>query len=160
MATNATILKVDRDHACALWRNVMIFIWRGVTRPETVDEHRNFVEKHTLASRGAFSFFVVTEPQSEMPDGPTRDKLAMLLRGAGPAGCCAALVYEGAGFRGAAVRGIVGALNALARQPFPYKVFATVEAGATWVASTHSPAGESVNAADLSSIVASLRASA
>ncbi len=159
MAENATILKADKDHCCAIWRNVLIFVWREVTRPATVDEHRKYIENHVAKHRGPLSLFVITEPKSEMPDSPTREKLAGLLQAAAPVGCGAALVFEGTGFRGAAVRGVATLLNALARQPYPYKSFGTVEAGASWLAAIHVVDGKTgaISAADLIAVVANLR---
>lgn len=81
-----------------------------------------------------------------------------MLQAAAPVGCCAALVFEGTGFRAAAVRGVVTVLNTLARQAYPYKSFGTVDAGATWVASMHNDGkGGTIRAADLISVVAPLR---
>ena len=160
MAENATILKADKDHCCAIWRNVIIFVWRGVTRPEAVDEHRAYIEGHVAKRRGPLSLFVITEPQSEMPDSVTRQKLAALLQAAGPVGCGAALVYEGTGFRGAAVRGVATVLNALAKQAFPYKSFGSVEEGAAWLGAVHTDANGktgAITAADLVNAVRPLR---
>jgi hypothetical protein len=156
MGENATIIKADKDHCFAIWRNVLIFVWRGVTRRETCDDHRQYIEGHVAKGRGPLSLFVITEHQVELPDSGTREKLASVLQAAAPVGCCAALVFEGTGFRGAAVRGVASMLNALTRQPFPYKSFGTVEAGATWVASMHGKGG-SIPVAELVSAVASLR---
>jgi hypothetical protein len=158
MGENASILKADKDHCCAMWRNIMIFVWRGATKADTVDEHRRYVDNHIAKARGPLSIFVVTEPQVEIPDSATREKLAALLQAAAPVGRGAALVYEGAGFRGAAVRGIATALNALARQPYPYKSFGTVEEGANWLVPIHADAKSGpMRAADLVGVVAPLR---
>jgi hypothetical protein len=160
MAENPTIIKVDKDHCCAIWRNVLIFIWREVTRPATVDEHRKYIESHVAKHRTPLSLFVITEPKIEIPDSATREKLAALLLAAAPVGCGAALVFEGGGFRGAAVRGVSTVLNALARQPYPYRSFGTVESGATWLGSIHVVDGKAgaVSAADLIATVNTVRA--
>jgi hypothetical protein len=159
MGESATILRADKDHCCAIWRNIMIFVWRGVTRPETVDEHRKYIEGHIAKGRGPLSLFVITEAQVEIPDGATREKLAALLQAAGPVGRGAALVYEGAGFRGAAIRGVATVLNALARQAFPYKSFGSVEEAASWLTPIHADGKTgTIRPADLVSVIAPLRA--
>jgi hypothetical protein len=157
MGDNATIIKADKDHCCAIWKNILIFVWRGATKPEIVDEHRRYVENHVAKARGPLSIFVITEPQVEIPDSVTREKLAALMLAAAPVGRGAALVYEGSGFRGAAVRGIATVLNALARQPYPYKSFGTVEEGANWLVPVHSDGKAPMRAADLVAAVLPLR---
>ena len=60
-----------------------------------------------------------------MPPAASRNELAATLRGASFIKA-SAVAFEGQGFRAAAVRGVVTGLTALARQPFPHKVFAHV----------------------------------
>ena len=155
---NAAIVKADQDHCCGIWRNILIYVWRKTTRPEVVDEHRRYVENHVAKGRGPLAIVCIIEDKTEVPDGPTRDKLAGVLQAMGPLGTCGAMVYEGTGFRGAAVRSVVSVLNALARQPFPYKSFAHIEAAAPWLATIHNDGKGPVTAADLIGVVARLRA--
>jgi hypothetical protein len=44
------------------------------------------------------------------------------------------VTFEGAGFRAAAVRAVVAGISLLAKVPYPYKSFASIEDASTWVA--------------------------
>jgi hypothetical protein len=156
---NATILRADQDHCSGIWRNVLIYVWRNVTRPDAVEESRRYVEGHIAKARGPLAMVIITEAQSQMPDGPTREKLAAVLTAMAPAATCAAMVHEQTGFRGAAVRGIVTVLNTLARQPFPYKSFGDVETASSWMATIHTDGKGAIAAADLIGVVGRLRSS-
>ena len=155
---SATTIKADRDHCSGIWRNVLIYVWRGTTRPEVVDESRRYVEGHIAKARGPLAMMIITEAQSQMPDSPTREKLASVLTAMAPVATCAAMVHEQTGFRGAAVRGIVTVLNTLARQPFPYKSFGDVETASTWLATIHNDGKGPIAASDLIGVVSRLRA--
>jgi hypothetical protein len=159
MTENATLIKADQDHCAAIWRGVLVYVWRKTTRPEVVDEHRKYIENHIAKGRGPLAMVIIIEAQTEVPDGPTREKLAGLMQAAGPVGTCAAMVYEGTGFRGAAVRGVVTVLNTLARQPFPYKAFGHMDAAAAWLTTIHADGKGPITAADLVGVVGRLRAS-
>lgn len=67
--------------------------------------------------------------------GAVRDELAKVLRGVSTSVACSALVFEGGGFRAAAVRAITTTINQVARQPFPHRVFATVDEASLWMGS-------------------------
>lgn len=156
---SAAILKADRDHCAGIWRNVLIYVWRGITRGDAVDESRKYVEGHIAKARGPLGMVIITEAQVQIPDSPTREKLAGVLTAMAPVATCAAMVHEQTGFRGAAVRGIVTVLNTIARQPFPYKSFGDVETASSWLATIHNDGKGPVAASDLIGVVGRLRAS-
>lgn len=70
-----------------------------------------------------------------MPTPQARTELANFLADSGMNIHYSALVYEGSGFRAAAVRSVVTGLSMIASQAFPHKVFASTSEGAAWMAS-------------------------
>jgi hypothetical protein len=157
MTENATIIRVDEDHASGIWRSILIYVWRLVTRPEVVDEHQKYITKLVAGGPGPLAMMIVCEAKSEMPDAPTRTKLAGTLDAMAKVATCAAMVHEGTGFRGAAVRGVVTLLNTVARQPFPYKSFGTVDAAANWMLTIHDDGKGRIPVVDLVGVVSRLR---
>ena len=45
-----------------------------------------------------------------------------------------AVIFEGSGFKSAAVRGVVTGMTMLAQQRYPHRVFATIEEASGWYA--------------------------
>jgi hypothetical protein len=56
-----------------------------------------------------------------------------VLRAAGKSVACSGIVFEGTGFKMAAVRAIVTGLTMLARPEFPHLVFADVQEASKWM---------------------------
>ncbi|HZS40192.1 MAG TPA: hypothetical protein VFF06_25350 [Polyangia bacterium] len=100
----------------------------------------------------------IVEPSAPAPPSEVRGALARILTEFGHELKCSAVVHEGSGFRAAAVRGVVTGLTLLARQPFPHKVFATVDEASAWMTDTlHKSFGWTVTAVDLIDAVNDLR---
>ena len=68
-----------------------------------------------------------------MPSSEVRTALARFMTEGARVIRSSAVAFEGAGFRAAAVRGVVTGLTMLARQPYPHKVFATMTDAAQWL---------------------------
>lgn len=73
----------------------------------------------------------VIEQSASLPPADIRQRLSTALeRTVDPV--LSAVVYEGSGFRAAAVRGVVTGLTALKKLPYPHRVFASVNAASEW----------------------------
>jgi hypothetical protein len=81
----------------------------------------------------------IIEPDAKMPEPGSREVLAQLLKGLSDRVVMSGVAFEGDGFVAASVRGIVMGLTAMARQPFPHRVFASIKELALWF---ESKAGE------------------
>lgn len=94
-----------------------------------------------------------------MPPSDARESIAGFLRDASDYIQASGVVFEGTGFRAAAVRSVVVSLTMLARQQYPHKVFATLEETALWL---EREAGASLeqpfSAHELESSIKSMRA--
>ena len=123
---------IDDAHAIGTTDHLLMCLWRTATTPEAVSELHRIAVRHSRASE-PMAMLTVVEATSEMPDGDIRGQLASLFQELGDRVSCSALIFEGDGFRAAAVRGIVTGINLVAKQPFPHKVFAQVSEAATWI---------------------------
>lgn len=122
------------DHAIAVWRDVVVILWKRETTLDGVAATGRGVKAALKGSPEGAALMTIVEAGAAMPPAEARDALARQLAEHGEHIRCSAVVYEGAGFRAAAVRSVVTGLSLLAKQPFPHKVFATVNAASAWMA--------------------------
>ena len=133
-SASATIQAVDPNFCIASWRQVFAVIWRHETTMAGV-----------LALRSTFSAFVATNPavrlltiveaRAPLPTAQVRQGLADFLGQQGAHIKRSAVVFEGEGFRAAAVRGVVTGLTMLARPPYPHKIFGKLSDASVWLSS-------------------------
>jgi hypothetical protein len=128
------IHSIDDAHAIGESEVLLVCMWRTVTTLEAIAKLKESAQRMAKGKAGRVAFFTVVEADAEMPDTAVRDALAAMFRSVSDSVICSALVFEGQGFRAAAVRGITTGINLVARQPFPHKVFSNVDEGATWMA--------------------------
>ncbi len=124
---------VESSHAIGMSGPLVVSMWRTVTTHTAMLSFRAMVSRYVTGQPDGIAFLTVVEAQAEMPEPAARDELADMFRRLGSSVICSALVFEGQGFRAAAVRGITTSVNLLARQPFPHKVFANVDEAASWM---------------------------
>lgn len=133
MAEPATTLFVDPDVAIITWRNIYAVVWRNeTTLPASEMVHKRCEEFARRHPDGVGMLTVVTA-NAPMPPAESRERLARFMR-EGTYVMASAVAFEGTGFRAAAIRSVVTGLTMLARQPFPHKIFATLEDASGWLA--------------------------
>ncbi|HEX6244142.1 MAG TPA: hypothetical protein VFZ61_24670 [Polyangiales bacterium] len=119
---------IDRDHVVATWRNVFICVWRHQTEEQAVRNLKPVIEALKAAHPRGIAMVTVVEPDADLPTPGARQALPKLFKEVAKGVACSALVFEGEGFRAAAVRALTTTFNMLAAQPFPHRVFPTVDA--------------------------------
>lgn len=131
-----TALQVThRDDHCAMGvvGNVMIAVWSDETQVGTV--RLLGAEVKRLAARwprAAVGLLQVVEDTCA-PLGPDeRSEFSKILKSGGDYIRCSSVVFEGSGFRAAALRGIVTGVALFARAPFPHTVFAEANSAVDW----------------------------
>src|SRR5258706_3022512 len=129
---------VDPDYCFAEWRNVFIIVWRKQTTMEGVERLMGLC-KAFAADRTSFFLLTVVEMNAPLPDAKVRERLAAFLAEQGPKIKRSAVVFEGSGFRAAAVRGVVTGLTMLARVPYPHKGVGAAREAASLMAGTDDP---------------------
>lgn len=113
-------------------------------------------EARGAAKGKAVGVITIVEQNAPLPSAEARRAMAEFLSTRRGRIAASAVVFEGAGFRAAAVRGVVTGLTLVAQQPFPHRVFAVVKDAAAWICGA-GPAEWTGQAPRLDGAVAALR---
>lgn len=125
------VATADHNHAVGHTERVLFTMWR---RDTTLDAVRALAPVTQQLSRLGTGSLTIVERGASLPSSKARTELASALR-AERTMLCSALVFEGDGFRAAAVRAITTGIYQLAKPPFPIRVFANVMEAAEWMES-------------------------
>lgn len=118
------IVHADAHYVAATWSRVGIAVWRTQTKVDAVNRLATMLGPLSEVYP-KIGLIQLIDDGCEGPDADARAALNHLLKET-PKLSYSAVVYEGDGFRAASVRAIVAGLAALARAPFPHRVFASV----------------------------------
>jgi hypothetical protein len=129
----AQVIALERDYCLASWNAIFIVIWRHDTTSEGVRTLDLKLREYETAHPGGCGLLTIIEQGAPMPTSEVRTALARFMTEGARVLRSSAVAFEGAGFRAAAVRGVVTGLTMLARQPYPHKVFATMADAAQWL---------------------------
>jgi hypothetical protein len=129
----AVLLLADRDYALATAGPLFFIVWRVNTNIEAVREAHRRMTAHAAARGGHIGLVTIIEAGAPVPSGASRAELAGLLRDANAYIQASAVVFEGDGFRAAAVRSVVTGLNLLARPKFEHKIFGDAGKAFAWL---------------------------
>jgi hypothetical protein len=124
---------LEPDYCLASWKQVFIVIWRHDTTMEGVRDLDRQLIAHEASCPQGCALLTIIEQGAPMPSSDVRTALARFMTAGARVIKSSAVAFEGAGFRAAAVRGVVTGLTMLARQPYPHKVFATMVDAAQWL---------------------------
>lgn len=152
MAGAVSVVARTPTHIIATQRDLEIVIWRGPTSLEAVELIRASIDELTRTFPNGIGVLQVVEPVAPPPDAAARNALSNVLRNAGKSVRGSAIVFEGTGFKMAAVRAIVTGLTMLARPEFPHVVFADLHEASAWVAAYLSGANSGRDATIWSSV--------
>jgi hypothetical protein len=137
---SATLRASTKDYLFATWQNFLLALWCGETTTKGVREGQRVFDEHAKEFPGGLLLLTVVEEQAPMPPSDARNALGELLRSGTGKTRKSAVVYEGAGFRAAAVRSVVTGITVFSRPPFPHKIFATVADAVGFLAEPGLPA--------------------
>jgi hypothetical protein len=119
------------NHIVGTWHDVSVAVWRKETTVEGIRASEQcFEEVCSRYPSGAYMLTVVEETASLPPPEVRRALTAVLHRSKRVV--LSAVVYEGKGFRAAAVRGVVTGLTVLTRLPYPHTICASVSDAVCW----------------------------
>lgn len=145
------------DFALACWQHVFTVIWRRETTMEGAEqlrtECRAFAESHP---RG-IALLTIVESGAPLPSSGPRKAIAEFLGEASAFIKCSAVIFEGSGFRAAAVRSVVTGLTLMARQKYPHKVCDLDEAVRMFAGILPQATGRGISEIELKSTLADLR---
>jgi len=155
---NAQLFVATRDYLMGSWQSVFILVWRDKTTFEGVTALEQLLDGFARDRSDVFLLTVVEE-RARIPSFPVRDALATVLDNEASRLCLSAVVYEGTGFRAAAVRAVVSGLALMSKISARHRVFSTVADATAWF-QTHSAAARRWAAPTLARAVAEMRESA
>jgi hypothetical protein len=151
---------VHQDEHCILgtFRNVVIAVWVTDTRIEALRILGGVLPRLGADFPGGIGLVQIVGERHPPLRAESRHELNQILKAGGSSVRCSTVVFEGQGFRAAAVRGIAAGLVMLTRVPFPHQVFGKLGPALDTQISHLPPATPSLDRAALEQAIASLRA--
>jgi hypothetical protein len=110
------------DYALAHWRQVFLVLWRRETTMEGARHLETACTAFARTQPGGIGLLTIVESGAPLPPAAARDAIAAFLASGSAFIKCSAVVFEGSGFRAAAVRSVVTGLTLMAKQAYPHKV--------------------------------------
>lgn len=151
------ILHVDHDLALGAENDIFFILWRDRTTVEGVAALARTFADYTQTRSREFAMITIIEPKAKMPSPGSREPLAKFLGEAGDKVLISGVAFEGDGFIGASIRGVVVGLTMLARQPYPHRVFKDVVDASRWIEAERARIGKHFPAKDIQAAAASFR---
>lgn len=131
LALDLAVAHADHDHVVGTWRNVFVCVWRHETHAAAVRNLKPVIEALKAENPRGIAMLTVLESGAAMPTAEARKELPTLFQDVAKGIACSGLVFEGEGFRAAAIRALTTTFNLVAAQPFPHKVFSGISGAET-----------------------------
>lgn len=128
--------EVEEHHVLASFRNVAIAVWVDETSVDAVRRAQELLERLAEEWPEGIAFVQVFGEENPGVEPPARAALKELLQKGRDAVREAPVVYEGSGFRAAAIRAIVTGLLSGRGHGFPQRVYSRVEDAALAIGRT------------------------
>lgn len=151
------IVALSHDYALASWQQIFAVIWRRETTMQGASHLRAGCTEFAMHHPRGIGLLTIVEARAPMPPSEPRNEIASFLHDASSFIKCSAVVYEGTGFRAAAVRSVVTGLTMMARQAYPHRVCDLVEASRMYAEILPAATGRPVIAEHFRSSLAELR---
>lgn len=126
------LVHCSENHAIGYCGPMILVAWRRLTTSAGVVHLRDVHQRVAPLHPGGVGLLTIIEANAPAPDATVREELARYMADSAAVLKSSCVVFEGTGFRAAMVRSVVAGLTMLARQPFPHRVFATVDEGIAW----------------------------
>ena len=130
------IVELEEHHVLASFRNVAIAVWVDETPVSAVKRAQQMIERLAIEWADDIAFLQVFGEDLRHVDAPARSALMTLLAAGTGSIRDAPVVYEGAGFRAAAIRAIVTGLLTQRGYGFSHRVYSSIEDAALSIART------------------------
>lgn len=125
-----TLVHSEHDFALGFAGPVYCVIWRNETTVEGGEKlHAGY---NAFRKHSQHGLVTIVEEGAPLPKPEARERIAKFLGDSSDTLVVSAVIFEGSGFRSAAVRGVVTGLTLVARQAYPHRVFGTLDGGAQW----------------------------
>lgn len=117
------------------YASVFILLWRKETTLTAVAMFDSAFSRFAARTEEKLGLITIIEEDASLPSNAARQALAQYLSKQAGRLAASAVIFEGNGFRSAMVRGAVTGITILARQPYPHRIFSSVEEGVSWLIS-------------------------
>jgi hypothetical protein len=135
----ATLLFKDDDALIGTWDDFFLLVWRRETTLDAIAHANDLVRRFRGQRAAGIGLFTVIAEGAPRPSADARRALAKMLESGEGQVLASVVVFEGDGFRAAAVRAVVTGLTLLARSSFPHRVFESRRDAARWLVCNGSP---------------------
>jgi hypothetical protein len=125
-------MHTEEDVTFATCRTAFVVIWHNETSKAGVQLLSNWFAKFVKTQTKGVGLITIVEADAPLPSGRAREDLAKFMADNNQVIKTSVVVFEGTGFRAAAVRSVVTGLTMLARQAFPHKVFSAADVALEW----------------------------
>ena len=157
MNIKATILFENDDRTVATWDHLVFVIWKKETTVEGVNHVWSSIKNRGKTFDKGIIMVAIVKQDAAMPTPEARSRLSSGLNDNELNVKASAVVYEGKGFRSAAVRSVVTGLAMVTKQIFPHKVFGDIDESAQWLVAEFAKATKvNIAAADIVSAISSV----
>jgi hypothetical protein len=116
------LVSKEADYALAHWQQVFAVFWRRETTVEGARELARSCAAFAATQPRGIGLLTIVESGAPLPASAARNEIAEFLASGSRFIKCSAVVFEGSGFRAAAVRSVVTGLTLMAKQAYPHKV--------------------------------------
>ncbi len=155
MSWTPHLVHKEHDYALGYAGPIFTVIWRHETTvPGAVALHTQYDRFRTAPQHGLVT---IIEEGAPLPPSDARERIAKFLQESASTLVVSAVIFEGSGFRSAAVRGVVTGLTMLAKQSYPHRVFGTLESAAEWYVG-HAPTAWGMDESRFISSIQGIRA--
>jgi hypothetical protein len=145
------------DYALAHWQQIFAVLWRRETTAEGAAHLASACTAFARTQSRGIGLLTIVESGAPLPPSSVRASIAEFLASGSAFIKCSAVVFEGSGFRAAAVRSVVTGLTLMAKQAYPHKVCDLEEAIDMFERILPRATGRSVSGAEFRSSFTELR---
>jgi hypothetical protein len=139
------------------WCDVLVLFATGATTLANQRETEPWLIRVSERYPSGIALLPCVAAQSPVPSGPARDQIGMMYARNAQRLRAVAMVVEGQGFRGAAMRAAFTGVNIIQRRPYMTQVFDDFQAALAWAVGRLPPLPERGTVADHVSLILAAR---
>jgi hypothetical protein len=147
----------EEDYALAHWQQVFAVLWRRETTVEGARDLARSCSAFAATQPRGIGLLTIVESGAPLPASAARNEIAEFLASGSRFIKCSAVVFEGSGFRAAAVRSVVTGLTLMAKQAYPHKVCSLEDAVSMFERILPEATGRAVSGAEFRTSLDELR---
>lgn len=148
------ILEQTDAYVVAVWRRVMLLVWKAQTNAEGIDRSQELFGVWAARQPGGAAFLIVLPRRQGPPDAATRDAMARAMAHPAPDLGGIATLLEAEGFIAASARAIMMRLHRGAGRTAP-KVVRSIDEAAAWAKEILGDAG--LDATEMAGVIRTVR---